>query len=100
MSHSPQGSWICIGDTHTLSYGIYTDILLLRTQGWGHYLQYSFDESEYVVENEAVAGRSARSYRREDRFQTIADEAVSGDVSLDTSNIYCPNAIHPSRHES
>ncbi|KAJ4425233.1 hypothetical protein N0V82_000043 [Gnomoniopsis sp. IMI 355080] len=49
------------------------------TQGWGHYLQYSFDSAEYVVNNEAVAGRSARSYRREGRFQDIADEVASGD---------------------
>lgn len=52
------------------------------TQGWGHYLQYSFSSSEYVVQNEAVAGRSARSYWREGRFQAIADELVAGDVCL------------------
>lgn len=51
------------------------------TEGWGQYLQYSFDKTKYLVNNEAVAGRSARSYRREGRFQTIADEVVSGDVS-------------------
>lgn len=52
------------------------------TQGWGHYLQYSFDTSEYVVNNEAVAGRSARSYWAEGRFQAIADDISAGDVSL------------------
>lgn len=52
------------------------------TQGWGHYLQYSFDSSEYVVNNEAVAGRSARSYWQEGRFQDIADEISAGDVGL------------------
>lgn len=51
------------------------------TEGWGQYLQYSFDSSEYVVNNEAVAGRSARSYWREGRFQAIADELSAGDVS-------------------
>ncbi|CAN8095533.1 unnamed protein product [Discula destructiva] len=49
------------------------------TEGWGQYLQYSFDKTKYLVNNEAIAGRSARSYRREGRFQTIADEVVSGD---------------------
>lgn len=52
------------------------------TQGWGHYLQYSFDSAEYVVNNDAVAGRSARSYWREGRFQAIADEVAAGDVSF------------------
>lgn len=52
------------------------------TQGWGHYLQYSFDSTKYVVNNEAVAGRSARSYWREGRFQAIADEVAAGDVSF------------------
>lgn len=52
------------------------------TEGWGQYLQYSFDSSEYVVNNEAIAGRSARSYWREGRFQDIADELSAGDVSL------------------
>lgn len=50
------------------------------TQGWGHYLQYSFNSAQYVVKNEAIAGRSARSYWKEDRFQDIADELTSGDV--------------------
>lgn len=52
------------------------------TQGWGEYLQYSFDKSKYVVNNEAIAGRSARSYWREGRFQAIADELSAGDVSV------------------
>lgn len=50
------------------------------TEGWGQYLQYSFDSSEYVVNNEAVAGRSARSYWREGRFDSIAEEVSAGDV--------------------
>ncbi|KAF3771069.1 family 12 carbohydrate esterase [Cryphonectria parasitica EP155] len=49
------------------------------TEGWGQYLKYSFESSEYVVNNEAIAGRSARSYWREGRFQAIADELSSGD---------------------
>lgn len=54
------------------------------TQGWGHYLQYSFNSAEYVVNNEAVAGRSARSYWAEGRFQDIADELSAGDVGPST----------------
>jgi len=52
------------------------------TEGWGQYLQYSFDKTKYVVNNLAVAGRSARSYRREGRFDTIEDDVASGDVSI------------------
>lgn len=59
------------------------------TEGWGQYLQYSFDKTKYAVNNLAVAGRSARSYRREDRFQAIADEVAAGDVSY-----YIPPFIH------
>lgn len=51
------------------------------TEGWGQYLQYSFNSAEYVVNNDAVAGRSARSYTIEDRFNTIAAKVKSGDVS-------------------
>ncbi|KAI8624147.1 GDSL-like Lipase/Acylhydrolase [Xylariaceae sp. FL1651] len=48
------------------------------TEGWGQYLQYSLP-STYVVSNKAIAGRSARSYTREGRFQAIADVLQSGD---------------------
>lgn len=41
------------------------------------------------MNNEAVAGRSARSYRREGRFQDIADEVASGDVSLHIITLFC-----------
>lgn len=58
------------------------------TAGWGQYLQYSFDKTQYLVNNKAIAGRSARSYRREGRFQAIADGLTAGDVSL-----LCP--VHP-----
>ncbi|RHZ53995.1 Rhamnogalacturonan acetylesterase [Aspergillus turcosus] len=46
------------------------------TDGWGQYI------SSYVsatVSNKAVAGRSARSYTREGRFQAIADVLKPGD---------------------
>lgn len=65
------------------------------TQGWGHYLQYSLNSANYVVNNEAVAGRSARSYWREGRFQAIADEVASGDVSIRISFLIICRVHHP-----
>jgi rhamnogalacturonan acetylesterase len=49
------------------------------TEGWGQYLQYSFDLSTAFVNNSAFAGRSARSFTREGRFQAIADLVKPGD---------------------
>lgn len=49
------------------------------TQGWGHYLQYSFSSSGAVISNQAIAGRSARSYTREGRFDTVVGLAQAGD---------------------
>jgi rhamnogalacturonan acetylesterase len=49
------------------------------TEGWGQYLQYSFLRSVALVNNSAIAGRSARSYTREGRFNTIAQELKEGD---------------------
>ncbi|KAF2139763.1 carbohydrate esterase family 12 protein [Aplosporella prunicola CBS 121167] len=46
------------------------------TEGWGHYLQYSLD---IPVVNEAIGGRSARSYSVEGRFSDIEDVLQSGD---------------------
>lgn len=46
------------------------------TTGWGQYL------SKYItapVVNEAMGGRSARSYTREGRFTTIIGQVKSGD---------------------
>jgi rhamnogalacturonan acetylesterase len=43
------------------------------TEGWGQYLQYSFNNETVYINNSAIAGRSARSYTREGRFQKIAD---------------------------
>ena len=48
------------------------------TEGWGEYLKYSLP-STYTVSNKAIAGRSARSYTREGRFQEIANVVQSGD---------------------
>jgi rhamnogalacturonan acetylesterase len=49
------------------------------TEGWGQYLQYSFDPSTAFVNNSAFAGRSARSFTREGRFQAIANLVKPGD---------------------
>jgi hypothetical protein len=43
------------------------------TEGWGQYLHYSFNNETIYINNSAIAGRSARSYTREGRFQKIAD---------------------------
>jgi rhamnogalacturonan acetylesterase len=49
------------------------------TQGWGEYLHYSFDPSVIYVNNSAIAGRSARSYTREGRFEAINNVLQPGD---------------------
>ncbi|KAF9889327.1 hypothetical protein FE257_007437 [Aspergillus nanangensis] len=46
------------------------------TDGWGQYVQDSVTET---VSNNAIGGRSARSYTREGRFQEIADALQEGD---------------------
>ncbi|KAJ5297238.1 uncharacterized protein N7443_008131 [Penicillium atrosanguineum] len=46
------------------------------TAGWGEYVA---PYTTSTVSNQAVAGRSARSYTREGRFNTIAEEVQSGD---------------------
>ncbi|RDW83461.1 SGNH hydrolase-1 [Coleophoma crateriformis] len=48
------------------------------TEGWGQYLKYSLDSSVYV-NNSAFAGRSARSFTREGRFQRVANALNPGD---------------------
>ncbi|KAH9924622.1 SGNH hydrolase [Epithele typhae] len=47
------------------------------TDGWGQYLQASLKNA--VVVNDAIAGRSARSYMNEGRFQAIVDVVQPGD---------------------
>ena len=44
--------------------------------GWGQYVSHYTTDT---LSNQAVAGRSARSYTREGRFSTIASEVKSGD---------------------
>ena len=50
-----------------------------NTQGWGEYLRYSFDPASATVSNRAIAGRSARSFSREGRFDAVAKEVKAGD---------------------
>lgn len=49
------------------------------TEGWGQYLHYSLNASRIYVNNSAIAGRSARSYTREGRFNAIARSLKKGD---------------------
>ncbi|TVY16649.1 Rhamnogalacturonan acetylesterase, partial [Lachnellula arida] len=49
------------------------------TQGWGVYLPYSLT---IPVVNDAIAGRSARSYTDEGRFTTLAASVSSGDFVI------------------
>lgn len=48
------------------------------TEGWGQYLKYSFGNNAFV-NNSAYAGRSARSFTREGRFDRIAAAMHPGD---------------------
>jgi len=50
------------------------------TQGWGVYLPYSL--TGVTVVNDAIAGRSARSYTDEGRFTTLAASVVAGDFVI------------------
>ncbi|RAK80225.1 rhamnogalacturonan acetylesterase RgaE [Aspergillus fijiensis CBS 313.89] len=49
------------------------------TNGWGEYLASYLSAT---VVNDAVAGRSARSYTREGRFENIADVVTAGDYVI------------------
>jgi rhamnogalacturonan acetylesterase len=52
------------------------------TEGWGQYLQYSLDSDPRTgirVNNSAYAGRSARTFTREGRFQAVLDKVMPGD---------------------
>jgi len=52
----------------------------LITTGWGVYLPYSLTGLNIV--NDAIAGRSARSYTVEGRFTTLINSVVSGDFVI------------------
>lgn len=51
------------------------------TEGWGQYLKYSFGDNA-LVNNSAYAGRSARSFTREGRFDRIAEAMKPGDFVI------------------
>ncbi|EJD34903.1 hypothetical protein AURDEDRAFT_140474 [Auricularia subglabra TFB-10046 SS5] len=72
------------------------------TDGWGQFLQFSLN---VPVNNQAIGGRSARSFTREGRFQTIINTVTSGDtviiefghndggsLSTDNGRTDCPGA--------
>jgi rhamnogalacturonan acetylesterase len=52
------------------------DQIILTHPGWGEYVT---PYTSLTVSNQAIAGRSARSYNREGRFNAIADVVQSGD---------------------
>lgn len=52
------------------------------TEGWGQYLQYSLDSSKIRVNNSAYAGRSARTFTREERFEAIFSKIQPGDWAV------------------
>lgn len=51
------------------------------TEGWGQYLKYSFGDNAFV-NNSAYAGRSARSFTREGRYDRIAEAMKPGDFVI------------------
>lgn len=65
--------YLC-GDSTTAKGGGGTE-----TEGWGQYLQYSFRDSDAIVNNQAIAGRSARSYTDEGRFDDVEKMVRAGD---------------------
>ncbi|KAL1862514.1 hypothetical protein VTK73DRAFT_6766 [Phialemonium thermophilum] len=67
--------WLC-GDSTMAPGGGHN-----HTEGWGQYLQYSLDP-HLRVNNSAYAGRSARTFTREGRFQAIMDKITPGDWVL------------------
>lgn len=72
----PNTVWLC-GDSTMAPGGGHNG-----TEGWGQYLKYSLDPSALVVNNSAYAGRSARSFTREGRFQAIFDSVRPGDWAV------------------
>jgi len=74
----------CVGATPTLYLAGDSTMALggggSGTQGFGEYLKYSFSNLNIV--NDAIAGRSARSYYNEGRFTALADKVVAGDYVL------------------
>lgn len=50
-----------------------------NTQGWGVYLPYSLT---LPIKNNAIGGRSARSFTVENRFKTIIDSVAANDIVI------------------
>lgn len=73
---APSIVWLC-GDSTMAPDGGHNG-----TEGWGQYLQYSLDASRIKVNNSAYAGRSARTFTREGRFQAILDVVRPGDWAV------------------
>ncbi len=64
--------------TNGISFPVYASVLLANNiSGWGVYLPYSTKNINVV--NSAVAGRSARSYTDEGKFDALISKVVSGD---------------------
>lgn len=52
------------------------------TSGWGPFLHYSFSPDVATINNQAQGGRSARSFTREGRFDTVIESIQSGDWAI------------------
>lgn len=50
-------------------------------QGWGYYLQNYFQDN-VTVSNQAIAGRSSKSFYDQGRYQTIVDNLKAGDFVM------------------
>ena len=50
--------------------------------GWGEQLQKHFDEKKVRVDNQALNGRSTRSFIAEGRWQALVDKVKAGDYVL------------------
>ncbi|QES88797.1 rhamnogalacturonan acetylesterase [Rhizosphaericola mali] len=51
-------------------------------QGWGSYLGNYFDSSKIYVENDAIGGRSSRSFIGEGRWDSVLNKVQKGDFLL------------------
>ncbi|KAF2122012.1 SGNH hydrolase-type esterase domain-containing protein [Lophiotrema nucula] len=72
-AHAPIPTIWVAGDSTTAPDGGHNG-----TEGWGQYLKYSFGSNAFI-NNSAYAGRSARSFTREGRFERIAEALHPGD---------------------
>lgn len=72
----PNTVWLC-GDSTMAPGGGHNE-----REGWGQYLQYSLDAAKIRVNNSAYAGRSARVFTREGRFQDVFDKVQPRDWAV------------------